>query len=92
MRPSPHGTELLDTIQGLGGSDQLSGLAGNDTISGGDGADIIFGGAGDDILYGHSAADVDPHSGDIRATLLANVGSGAVFVTGARATTALSTR
>ena len=38
---------------------------------------------GDDIIYGHSIADLDPHSGDINATLLTNVRSGAVFVTGA---------
>ena len=78
-----NGTVASDTIQGLGGSDQLNGLGGADTISGGDGADTISGGDGDDIIYGHSAADLDPHSGDINATLLANVGSGAVFVTGA---------
>ena len=78
-----NGTGVLDTIQGLGGSDQINGLGGADAISGGDGADVIFGGARDDTIYGHSAADVDPHSGDIRATLLANIGSGAVFVTGA---------
>ena len=78
-----NGTVASDIIQGLGGSDQLNGLGGADTISGGDGADTISGGDGDDIIYGHSVADLDPHSGDINATLLTNVGSGAVFVTGA---------
>ena len=78
-----NGTDNPDTIEGLGGSDQIDGLDGGDTISGGDGADTIFGGDGDDTIYGHSAADLDPNSGDIVATLLANVGSGAVFVTGA---------
>ena len=52
-------------------------------ISGGDGADTIFGGDGDDTIYGHSVADLVANSGNITATLLANVGSGAVFVTGA---------
>ena len=78
-----NGTVASDIIQGLGGSDQLNGVGGADTISGGDGADTISGGDGDDIIYGHSVADLDPHSGDINATLLTNVGSGAVFVTGA---------
>ena len=78
-----NGTGVSDTIQGLGGSDQVNGLGGADTISGGDGADTISGGDGDDIIYGHSVADLDPNSGNITATLLANVGSGAVFVTGA---------
>jgi Ca2+-binding RTX toxin-like protein len=78
-----NGTVASDIIQGLGGGDQLNGLGGADTISGGDGSDTISGGDGNDTLYGHSVADLDPHSGDITATLLANVGSGAVFVTGA---------
>ena len=78
-----NGTSSLDTIQGLGGSDRIDGLGGPDTISGGDGADILRGGSGDDTIYGHSTADLNANSGDITATLLANVGSGAVFVTGA---------
>ena len=78
-----NGTAALDTIQGLGGSDQINGLGGADTISGGDGADVLQGGDGDDTVYGHSVADRDPSSANITATLLANVGSGAVFVTGA---------
>jgi Ca2+-binding RTX toxin-like protein len=78
-----NGTSGLDTIQGLGGSDQIDGLGGADTISGGDGADTIRGGSGDDTIYGHSIADLNANSGNIAATLLANVGSGAVFVTGA---------
>ncbi len=78
-----NGTGVLDTIQGLGGSDQINGLGGADTISGGDGADTLQGGDGNDTIYGHSVADLNPNSGNITATLLANVGSGAVFVTGA---------
>ncbi len=78
-----NGTANPDTIQGLGGSDQINGLAGADTISGGDGRDTLLGGDGNDIIYGHSSADQNPSSGNITATLLANVGSGAVFVTGA---------
>jgi Ca2+-binding RTX toxin-like protein len=77
------GTPVSDTIQGLGGSDQIDGAGGVDTISGGDGADTILGGDGNDTIYGHSVADLDANSGDITATLLTNVGSGAVFVTGA---------
>jgi Ca2+-binding RTX toxin-like protein len=78
-----NGTGDFDTIQGLGGSDRINGLGGIDTISGGEGADTLSGGDGNDTIYGHSSADLDPGSGDITATLLANVGSGAVFVTGA---------
>ena len=78
-----NGTDGLDTVQGLGGSDQINGLGGADTISGGDGADMLQGGDGDDTIYGHSVADLTPNSSDITATQLANVGSGAVFVTGA---------
>ena len=77
------GTASPDTIQGLGGTDVITGLDGTDTISGGDGADDIDGGDGNDTIYGHSVADLDPNSGVIQATLLADVGSGAVFVTGA---------
>ncbi|BCH35314.1 hypothetical protein MesoLjLc_72440 [Mesorhizobium sp. L-8-10] len=77
------GTDDADTINGLGGSDRISGGGGTDTISGGDGADHVWGGDGNDILYGHSTADLDPNSGNISATLLADVGSGAVFATGA---------
>jgi len=76
-------SEAADTVAALGGSDQVDALGGDDTVSGGDGADTLRGGAGNDILYGHSIADLDPGSGNITATLLANVGGGAVFVTGA---------
>jgi Ca2+-binding RTX toxin-like protein len=78
-----NGTAGLDKIDGLGGSDRIDGLGDDDTISGGDGADTLKGGDGNDIIYGHSVADLDPNSGNITATLLADVGSGAVFVTGA---------
>ncbi len=84
-----HATEILngtsspDKIDTLGGSDKVDALAGDDTVSGGDGADNLKGGDGNDIIYGHSVADLDPSSGNITATLLADVGSGALFVTGA---------
>jgi Ca2+-binding RTX toxin-like protein len=78
-----NGTSGLDTIQGLGGSDRIDGLGGADTISGGDGTDTLRGGSGNDTIYGHSVADLNANSGDITATLLANIGSGAVFATGA---------
>jgi Ca2+-binding RTX toxin-like protein len=77
------GTAVVDAIAGLGGSDLIDGLGDSDTISGGDGSDSLQGGEGDDIVYGHSDADLNPASGNITATLLADVGSGAVFVTGA---------
>ncbi|HEV8389705.1 MAG TPA: PQQ-dependent sugar dehydrogenase [Dongiaceae bacterium] len=78
-----NGTKAPDTIEGLGGGDQIDALGGDDTISGGDGADTLRGGDGNDVIYGHSVADLDPNSGNINATLLANVGAGALFVTGA---------
>jgi Ca2+-binding RTX toxin-like protein len=77
------GTDGLDTIEVLGGSDTIDALGDSDTISGGDGADSLQGGDSDDVVYGHSEADLSPASGNITATLLADVGSGAVFVTGA---------
>ena len=78
-----NGTEAPDTVTALGGSDQVDALGGDDTISGGDGTDTLRGGAGNDILYGHSIADLDPNSSNITATLLANVGSGALALSGA---------
>src|SRR5262245_8822987 len=72
-----------DTVTALGGSDRVDALGGDDTVSGGDGADTLAGGAGNDILYGHSIADLEPSSSNITATLLADVGSGALAVTGA---------
>ncbi len=78
-----NGTSSPDTIQGLGGSDVINALGAADTVSGGDGADTLQGGDGNDTLYGHSAADLNANSGKITATLLTNVGSSAVFVTGA---------
>lgn len=77
------GTIGSDVMQALGGGDRVSGFGGNDTISGGDGADLLSGGDGNDVIYGHSIADLTPGSGNITASLLANVGAGAVFVTGA---------
>lgn len=79
-----NGTSSPDTISGLGGSDLIDALAGADTILGGEGADTLRGGNDNDTIYGHSTADLNLSSGNIGATLLANVGSGgAVFATGA---------
>jgi hypothetical protein len=78
-----NGTETPDKITALGGTDQVDALGGDDTVSGSDGTDTLRGGAGNDILYGHSIADLDPNSGNITATLLANVGSDALALSGA---------
>lgn len=78
-----NGTSSPDTISGLGGSDLIDGLVGADTILGGEGADTLLGGDDNDTIYGHSTADLNLSAGNIGATLLANVGSGAVFATGA---------
>jgi Ca2+-binding RTX toxin-like protein len=78
-----NGTSDPDTVEALGGSDQVEALGGADTISGGDGADTLRGGDGNDVIYGHSIADMDSSSGNITATLLADVGFGALFATGA---------
>lgn len=78
-----NGTTSSDTISGLGGSDLIDGLGSADTIFGGEGADTLRGSDGNDTIYGHSTADTNLSSGNITATLLANVGSGAVFAAGA---------
>jgi Ca2+-binding RTX toxin-like protein len=70
-------------MNGTVNDDTLDGGTGADTISGNDGNDTINGGDGDDTLYGHSVADLDPTSGNIQAQLLANIGAGATFLTGA---------
>ncbi len=77
------GTGNDDVLSGLGGSDRITGAGGRDVISGGNGADTVFGGAGNDVIYGHGSADLNANSGVIRATEVANAGSGAVFVTSA---------
>lgn len=77
------GTAIADILRGQGGSDRISGLEGGDTISGGDDADFLSGGDGNDLIYGHNTADLRASSSRISATLLANVGTAAVFVTGA---------
>jgi Ca2+-binding RTX toxin-like protein len=60
------GSNLNDTLLGLGGddtlyghsgNDALDGGAGNDTLSGGNGDDILEGGAGNDRLYGSYGDD-----------------------------------
>ena len=39
---------------------------------GGDGGQTLVGTAGDDVIFGHSAADLDPNSGAITASLIAS--------------------
>jgi Ca2+-binding RTX toxin-like protein len=73
-----NGTTGEDKIVALGGADSVNGRAGNDTIRGGDGHDVLRGGTGNDLIYGHSAADDTIHAGRITATILTNIGSGAV--------------
>src|ERR1044072_679456 len=82
-----NGSETADKITVLGGTDKVAALGGDDTVSGGDGSDTLLGGAGNDILYGHSIADLDPSSGNITATLLADIGPGPIPVTGPLALT-----
>ncbi|OQW36091.1 MAG: hypothetical protein A4E20_08215 [Nitrospira sp. SG-bin2] len=53
-----YGSELADTIHGLGGNDSLNGQAGDDVLDGGAGADQMFGGSGDDTFIVDNAADV----------------------------------
>src|SRR5262245_24370820 len=76
-------SDAADTVTALGGSDEVDALKGDDTVFGGDGADTLRGGDGNDVLYGHSIADLDPNSGNINATLLANVGAKALALASA---------
>ena len=73
-----NGTAGADRIVALAGSDSVRGGAGNDTIQGGDGHDVLRGGTGNDVIYGHSPGDGDVHAGRITATVLTNIGGGAV--------------
>lgn len=57
------GTELPNTLKGLGGEDEIYGLAGNDIIDGGDDTDTLSGGDGDDILDGGVDSDADVVNG-----------------------------
>lgn len=52
------------------GPDGFTGGNFRDVLSGGDGADDLRGGNGNDVLYGWGAADTDPLSGAITATLV----------------------
>ena len=73
-----NGTAGAEQIVALAGSDSVRGGAGNDTILGGDGHDVLKGGTGNDVIYGHSAGDDNVHAGRITATVLTNIGGGAV--------------
>lgn len=62
------------------GPDVLTGGDEADIISGGDGPDTLTGGGGDDVMYGFGPEDVDPLSGAITATLVADQLPPAVFL------------
>ncbi|MEG3978724.1 hypothetical protein QT970_29545 [Microcoleus sp. herbarium8] len=51
------GTDLPDTLNGLGGNDIINGVAGNDSLTGGAGNDILNGGSGNDSLTGGAGND-----------------------------------
>lgn len=51
------GSDLSETILGLGGNDQLGGDYGDDVLDGGDGNDRLEGGPGDDQLLGGGGDD-----------------------------------
>ncbi|MDB9514002.1 calcium-binding protein [Kamptonema animale CS-326] len=51
------GTDLADTLNGLGGNDLINGVGGNDTLIGGDGNDILNGDSGNDSLIGGAGND-----------------------------------
>ena len=52
------GTELNDSISGLGGADFLVGLAGQDILIGGNQADVLFGDKDNDFLFGNLGDDI----------------------------------
>jgi Ca2+-binding RTX toxin-like protein len=78
-----NGSADTDTIEARAGADIVNGGDGNDTISGGDGHDTLTGGNGNDVIYGHSVDDTAANAVGIAATVLANIGSGAVSAVGA---------
>jgi len=45
------GTNVADTLNGLGGNDFISGVAGNDSLIGGAGNDTLKGGGGQDTFF-----------------------------------------
>jgi Ca2+-binding RTX toxin-like protein len=52
------GSDVANTLSGMGGNDILMGLAGDDVIFGGEGKDYIFAGIGADSVSGGSWTDV----------------------------------
>jgi Ca2+-binding RTX toxin-like protein len=83
-RSSAHdGTSEADSIFSRGGSDTVRGSGGRDTIRGGDGHDTLSGGSGDDVIYGRSWSDADGGASGIAASVLTNIGSGAVSLVAA---------
>ncbi|MEP4034979.1 calcium-binding protein [Pseudophaeobacter sp.] len=52
------GTEIGDSISGLGGDDQIHGYAGGDSLDGGEGDDRMHGGSGTDTLTGGEGSDL----------------------------------
>ncbi|MEG4862098.1 hypothetical protein QUA97_01595, partial [Microcoleus sp. CZ3-B2] len=52
------GTDLADTLNGLGGNDDINGVAGNDSLMGGAGNDNLNGSGGNDSLTGGDGNDI----------------------------------
>jgi Ca2+-binding RTX toxin-like protein len=71
------GSNLANTLSGLGGTDYIDGAGGNDVLFGGDALDYVVGGAGNDTLFGEAGNDYldggdgndDLHSGTNTAGL-----------------------
>jgi T5SS/PEP-CTERM-associated repeat protein len=59
------GSDLANTLSGLGGTDYIDGKGGNDVLIGGDALDYLIGGAGNDTLQGEAGDDyLDGQDGD----------------------------
>ena len=72
------GTDVDDTIDGLGGADQIQGDQGDDTLNGGSGNDVIFGQDGNDVLIGDAGND-QLQGGDDDDELKGGAGSDVFF-------------
>ncbi|MEG4168408.1 MULTISPECIES: calcium-binding protein, partial [unclassified Microcoleus] len=60
------GTDLPDTLNGLGGNDRIYGVAGNDSLIGGAGNDLLYGGGGQDTFV-FGVANGQDEIGDLAA-------------------------
>jgi Ca2+-binding RTX toxin-like protein len=71
-------TNIITSIQGLGGNDWLFGGTGADTLEGGEGNDVLSGGANGDRLDGGAGIDVASYrdSGAVVTSLLVGGGPG----------------